>query len=510
MAAPSRMAIRMEQCMAFVIDAQQHHKLRTQSPAVAAQKHTAALSPTQALLHLQRSVGNRAVSQLIQPKFTMTNNPPGTFTSGQQIEGLRGELIKFIKTLSTKHSAEAIIERMKVLAADPGDLGQGTWQGLISYVDDELHELEDENEFQPEDSEEEEEEEKQTGSVSMAPAVRLGTWNLEKLGKSTKAEKRENKKKTALSALDTFAPTVLALQEVTNPEFFMHGTKNKPGIQGMSIPYYSEEGISELKKQRIYSQKQRQDQLGYKPSSEYQMLTGPNFESGTYKENYPLLVNTAQIIGAPTCFTVDIETGKDYPFDPTNSQPIPFSTEQKINRRLVVWKLTLNASEHLLRPLPQRSVPTFEFYLGVIHTSPSIDIKTEVKRALDAAQQISNRDGIPMALVGDWYMQRSAKDIWSDLQGGKLPEWQLVAPQTITNYPSQGEGQKADHGVVDSQAFTNANAFPVVPNTDPLAEISAPNQMPDEQTMRELYTSMGVDHSLVMHDLTINPEYIEQ
>ena len=67
--------------------------------------------------------------------------------------------------------------------------------------------------------------------------------------------------------------------------------------------------------------------------------------------------------------------------------------------------------------------------------------------------RMSERDGIPMAIVGDFYMQRSATQIWDSLHSDNEEYWQIVHPQRNTNFPHQGEGQIADHSLADKEAF---------------------------------------------------------
>lgn len=465
------------------------------------------------------------VANAVQRKFTIVSgNDAQELTADAQVEALREQLVPLIQRLTPQHKAEDVLDQLKWMARNTADMGRGSWEQAIHFAAKDLDDEEDpyesseeeeeeegmlsSNEEEEEDEEEEEEDDELMDAQpdSMAPSVRLGTFNVEKLGKSTKAANREEKKTTMLHALDYLAPTALAMQEVTNADFLFEGSAKKPGLRDMTVPYYSEEGIQQLKKERLFSKTQREGKLGYKPSDEYQMLKGPSFESGSYRENYPLLINTSQVIGTPTCFTVNLQTGVEQPFDVSNNnnqQPIPFSKVAQVNRHLVVWKLTLNVSPHLLRPQPGRGIPTWELYMGVVHTSPSIDIKNEISLILQYAKQISDRDGVPMAIVGDWYMQRSATDLWQQLQKGQMQPWQLVYPDTKTNFPGKGEGQTADHGIVDSSAFAPTGVFPFLPPQDPFGAIERQDKKPDEQEMEEVYTSMGVDHALVMHDLDL-------
>lgn len=448
----------------------------------------------------------------VQRKFTiLSGHSSQELTSENQVEKLRKHLLPLIKKVAPEHDSEDVLDQLKWMARVQDDLGKGSWEQAIYFaardLDDDEDPYEDASEDEEDDlsSEDEDDELMDAQPDSMAPSVRLGTFNVEKLGKSTKAKNREKKKETMLYALDSLGPTALAMQEVTNAEFLFEGSKNKPGLREMTIPYYSEEGIQQLKQERLFSKTRQEGKLGYKPSDQYQMLKGPAFESGSYRENYPLLINTSQVIGTPTCFTVNLQTGVEQPFavNNNNQQPIPFSKTNQVNRHLVVWKLTLNVSPHLLRPLPSRNIPTWQFYMGVVHTSPSIDIKNEITLILQYAKQISERDGIPMAIVGDWYMQRSAKDLWQQLQKGEMQPWQLVVPETRTNFPGKGEGQTADHGIVDKTAFSPTGVFPYLPPNNPFSPIGRQDPKPSEKKMEKVYTGMGVDHALVMHDLDL-------
>ena len=456
----------------------------------------------------------------IQRKFTIvSDNNSQELTTREQVEALRENLIPRIKHAVPTLDPEDVLDQLKWMAGNVADLGSGSWEQAIAFASKDLEDddFEEESENEEEEHEDEEEEEDDLSSEdendefmdaqpeSMAPSVRLGTFNVEKLGKSTNAADREEKKTTMLHALDYLAPTALAMQEVTNADFLFEGSQRKPGLREMTIPYYSDEGIQKLKKKRLFSKTREEGKLGYKPSEQYQMLKGPSFESGSYRENYPLLINTSQVLGTPTCFTVNLQTGVEQPFDVSdnNQQPIPFSKVNQVNRHLVVWKLNLNVSPHLLRPLPGRDIATWEMYMGVVHTSPSIDIKNEITLILQYAKQISDRDKIPMAIVGDWYMQRSAKDLWQQLQKDQMQPWQLVVPETKTNFPSKGEGQTADHGIVDSTAFAPTGVFPFLPPQDSFGAIERQDRKPSEEEMEEVYTSMGVDHALVMHDLDL-------
>jgi hypothetical protein len=429
------------------------------------------------------------------------------------VEALRRNLIPLIQNVVPELDAEDVLDQLKWLAGNVADVGQGSWEQAIHFASQGLEEDDFEvgSDGQEEDDDLSSDDEDENQALmdaqpeSMAPSVRLGTLNVEKVGKSTKAANREKKKTTMVHALDYLAPTALAMQEVTDADFLFEGTRNKPGLRDMTVPYYSEKGIEKLKKKRLFSKTKREGKLGYKPSDQYQMLKGPSFESGSYRENYPLLINTSQVIGTPTCFTVNLQTGVEQPFDVgnNNQQAIPFSKTDKVNRHLVVWKLALNVSPHLLRPLPGRDIATWEMYMGVVHTSPSINIKNEITLILQYAKQISDRDKIPMAIVGDWYMQRSATALWQQLQRGEMQPWQLVVPETKTNFPGKGEGQTADHGIVDNTAFSSTGVFPFLPPQDPFGAIERQDRRPSEDEMEEVYTSMGVDHALVMHDLDL-------
>ena len=241
------------------------------------------------------------------------------------------------------------------------------------------------------------------------------------------------------------------------------------------------------------------------------MHEGPRFTSGGYGENYPVMYNTSQIIGEPTSFTVNLATNESTPFDLSKPQPaIGFSSEQKINRQLVVWKLLFNASPWSFRPVYGRSIPVVTFYVGVVHTSPSIDIKTEIRSILDVAQKTSDKDGIPMVIVGDFYMQRSAKDIWKNLHDGKEEHWEIVHPRGNTNFPHKGEGQIADHSVFDKEAFTDAKSFSVPPLEDSLQPISDNPTDLELKYYERYYTGMGVDHTTVMNDLSLNLDSFPQ
>ncbi|HTT89855.1 MAG TPA: hypothetical protein VMF65_09905 [Acidimicrobiales bacterium] len=309
--------------------------------------------------------------------------------------------------------------------------------------------------------------------IDMSPMVRLGSWNPEKLGKSTRAYKREAKKSHTLNTLDTYSPAFLGLMEISDDKVLLEGTKRKPGLRKASLPYYNKKGVKKLKEKREYAKTERENKLGYKPSDTYAMHEGPRFTSGGYGENYPVMYNTSQIIGEPTSFTVNLATNESTPFDLSKPQPaIGFSSEQKRNRQLVVWRLLFNASPWSFRPVYGRSIPVVTFYVGVVHTSPSIDIKTEIRSISDVAQKTSDKDGIPMVIVGDFYMQRSAKDIWKNLHDGKEEHWEIVHPKGNTNFPHKGEGQIADHSVFDKEAFTDAKSFSVPPLEGSLQPIS--------------------------------------
>jgi hypothetical protein len=446
------------------------------------------------------------------------------FRDAQSVEMHREILMAEIQKKKRVNGTERIYEYIKELAASPLDLGFAeTWETVIKYADDGLEEeymdeerteeqrLEDTRIVADSDDSEGEDEYVEAEDFDMSATVRLGSWNPEKLGKSTVAADREDKKSHTLNTLDTYNPTFLGLMEISDANFFFEGSKYKPGVAKGTVPYYNERGTQELKNNREFSATKREDKLGYKPSATYGMYEGPRFESGTYGENYPAMYNKSQIIGTPTCFTVDLGSKQETNFDLSTTQPaITFSTEQKINRRLVVWKLDFNASPWSFRPVPGREIPVVTFYVGVIHTSPSINIKNEIENVLQVAQQISDRDGIPMAIVGDFYMQRSATQIWDSLHSDNEEYWQIVHPQRNTNFPHQGEGQIADHSLADKEAFTNARSFSVPPLKDSLQPISKNPTDLKQKEYEKYYTGMGVDHTTVMNDFSLNLASFEE
>jgi hypothetical protein len=269
--------------------------------------------------------------------------------------------------------------------------------------------------------------------------------------------------------------------------------------------FYNDKGIESLKRDRQFAKTKREGNLGYKPSDTYEMHEGPRFTSGGYGENYPGMYNTSQIIGEPTSFTVDLSDGQRTSFDLSQpQQPIPFSTAQKVNRKLVVWKLRFNASPWSFRPVYEREIPVVDMYVGVVHTSPSIDIKAEIRGILDVAKKISNADNTPMVIVGDFYMQRSAKEIWDSLHNRTEPHWEIVHPKKNTNFPHKGEGQIADHSVFDPRAFSNPNSFSVPPLVDSLQPISNLSEDLELEDYEEYYTGMGADHTTVLNDFTLD------
>lgn len=125
----------------------------------------------------------------------------------------------------------------------------------------------------------------------------------------------------------------------------------------------------------------------------------------------------------------------------------------KKNRKLVLWKFKIPVNRYDLRPeissLPSGSRNYHKYtevYVGVVHTSPSLKIKTEITAIMQGAKKLSQETKIPILLGGDWYMQKAMKIAFNEMKAGKNSDWVLIEPGNNTNIPGLGKkGQIADH-----------------------------------------------------------------
>lgn len=333
------------------------------------------------------------------------------------------------------------------------------------------------------------------------PMYRFGASNLEKFGKSTKSYYKHEKRAMITNTIDMYQPTAFGMEEVTDPEHFFAGSDRIPGVMQRPINYYNEAGEEELKRQRQFSRTKREGALNTTLEHSYDVDRGVQFTAGNYKENYALLTKGAEILETSAPIAIDLATGTKT----EGNEAFTFSKKDKVNRRLVMWKLTLNASPYTLRPTPFRDIPRAQVYLGVVHTSPSIDIKSEIEGILHRAQVESNESGIPVILIGDFYMQNSAPQIWEKLKAGQYENWKLVYPENVTNFPHSGEGQIADHAVVDAKAFKELGTQAILRPTSEHEALGNQPFVPDQKKLSESYTDIGVDHAQIMTLLEIDP-----
>ncbi len=125
----------------------------------------------------------------------------------------------------------------------------------------------------------------------------------------------------------------------------------------------------------------------------------------------------------------------------------------KKNRKLVLWKFRIPVNRYYMRPeisgLPpgSRNYHKYtEVYVGVVHTSPSLNIKKEITAIMQGAKKLSEATKIPILLGGDWYMQKAMKNEFHEMKDDENPDWVLIAPENNTNIPGLGKkGQIADH-----------------------------------------------------------------
>lgn len=414
-------------------------------------------------------------------------------------------------------------------------------------------------------------------SIDMnVPLIVVVTWNMEKYSKSGNAAKRKikaSKREAILRMLDTFHPTAIIMQEVTNADLLIEGQPIKKrqrnreeglkdaDLHKVTIAHYEAQNPGAFKKKR--GREEEQDNpfadRQYPVGNEYGASSGPAFNTISYdkknkkiktgyQESYPLLFDKGSVIGTPKAYTFDPKKQELVPFEEGDT-PIVFGRSDKnrekasqrrakkenrvykqpklpkswkglqedTNRQLVVWEIEIPAGRYNFRPnlkpspsapglykkagikfRKNRELPTRKMLLGVVHTSPSMDLRAEVDNIMLHAQKIVDEKQLPMLIGGDWYMQKANKEMWKKLESAKkASDWKLLAPHNITNFPGKegAEGQIADHyaglGVkeLNTRAIVPSAHMETAPESHPLKP---------EDDLLKTWTDIKADHAPVM------------
>ena len=297
----------------------------------------------------------------------------------------------------------------------------------------------------------------------------------------------------------------------------------------------------------------------YSIRNEYRLLEGPRFGNaknlkGGAPDYYPCFYDTAVFHGEPELYTADLnsqmvgEGMDDYlkQHDPCQSNHFRYGNIKKgkdirfgdytdalgnrvfeewnldkdflQNRRLVLWKFKLPTKRYYLRERKGRQ-PYQEYmplFVGVIHTSPSINIRNEVDACLEVMRDLAEKSGIPVLVGGDWYMQKKAAKAWYEL-AAQVPEegewrqenWFLVEPGVNTNYfNNDSEGQIADHFVGERMIFNEEATTAVSPHEFRLGKTEQNPLLQKTQSEMENWLGIKVDHAPIYTSLTINLETV--
>lgn len=303
-----------------------------------------------------------------------------------------------------------------------------------------------------------------------APGVFLAliTFNFEKFGRSTirKDSELAQKKLDAVGkVVEAFSPTILAFQEITDVNLFLEGYKGRKykvvGVKDLDLTnlYFEQtEGNQEEWEKELAEDRESgkslidPSKLQVKLSEAYGVSKGPLFESesGGNPESYPVIYDTAKVLGRPEYYTwngrkLQRATG-----------PLSINLKEQKARPVVYAKINLNTSEFTFRPL-QRKIPTTAVYIGIVHTSPSKKgfstyvqgIGEEYKQVKDYVEK--NNLGTAL-LLGDFYAEEGAKTFLKNEKayGGRnlLPEF----PSNIDPYGNLQ--QRADQFLIPSSGVS--------------------------------------------------------
>jgi hypothetical protein len=201
----------------------------------------------------------------------------------------------------------------------------------------------------------------------------------------------------------------------------------------------------------------------------------------------------------------------------------------EINRCLVLWKFKLPLpTNHNFRSFKMDNEwnPLFslnrtitlsytELYVGVVHTSPSIKIKNEITNILACAEDLL-KEGIPILLGGDWYMEKKSIVEFRKLKNDENEKWTLIAPKNLTNFPGKGTGQVADHFIVQKLLFANVATKSLPPPIYVKGVsgeiVNTPWGLPYSIDEYSAWTKIKVDHTPVysLQNIQLKPEQIKQ
>jgi hypothetical protein len=439
----------------------------------------------------------------------------------------------------------------------------------------------------------------------VAQAITYAFWNIERLGVSSDPEKKQSYVDYVVNVLATYHPTFVAFEEMGAAvnEFGksilesdliardrQHG-KDKPELDAdvdeateeleemedeLSQFFAEDEMVTEAQdsdeeeltgvfpalaqpREERRPPAARKDlqswpKVSYPVSQEYAFLPGPEFARAHFTEYYPLLYDTAVVIGEPELLVSKPLTVSRIrqgfrstekllePYD----EPRPFMAKKpkggkkqaakggkkqaakggkkqledpRTPRGPAFWRIRMKALPHNTRPPKKQSKEQskdqsddqsiLELYLGVVHTTPGM-LNDDIFYILACAATLVP-EGKPVLIGGDWYMQRSAKMQWKKLQNHEV--WALGLPHGTTNYKPGKIAQTADHMVFGKQ-HASLGGTPI--------RVQEPDKIPyegltgidrdemlglreDEDTSKELKEAVGSDHTMILATLTLHP-----
>lgn len=251
---------------------------------------------------------------------------------------------------------------------------------------------------------------------------------------------------------------------------------------------------------------------------EYGYLIGPEFHAGRYSEFYPLVYQKAVIIGEPEMFITDSD-GKVTPWEQGKRRE--FSTKNQIPRGPVFFKMKMRAGPYNFRQrfnketgnlIPLKKSEIIEFYIGLVHTSPSILVR-DVHNILKATESLLG-EGMPVLVGGDWYIQKG-----QSMKGGALKELcerltsgfrlRKMVPVGPTNYKKGKRGQAADHPIYDSESVHLLN-MTRVPEMNTISFEPSYIDTGGEDVAENVKMDVGSDHTPVIawFNLVDPPEFV--
>ncbi len=371
---------------------------------------------------------------------------------------------------------------------------------------------EEESDPEPEDEEERRLDERGYG-LDLGPSFSVVTSNVEKFGRGTERGRRDDKIEELSRVVAQSQPTLATFQEVSNPELFGHGeegTRRRPGTTGLL---------------------DRQQPGGGTLGGQYAFLPGPSFQSGSYRESYPLLADTGLVHEPPKLSYFPGNSteprayrGQTLPFgkavDPTKKDP-------RSARPTTSWSVKIPTGRYNFRPpakgwgstadqrryarrhrnLRHREIDYSTLNLLNVHTSPSISTITRQAAQIRAQHEALARDNPATLSAGDWYLQSGAKRTWSSFQ--RSDTLSLDEPGVQTNFPGKGTGQTADHFVSTRAGLTPGivRALPRPTLRSQRENLAPEDYLREQAPVEELerWTDVGIDHAPVYASYDLRP-----